>query len=96
MYKEQKAVADHAQANQHKPKPSTPPSETISEPLAETSIDGFDNLVAITIDVDIKGVSVEKILTLNISLEVPVMIHSGMTRSQPVSKLRKRYQSHHC
>ena len=52
MYKKQKAVAAHAQANQHKPKPSTPPPETISEPLAESSIDGFDDLVAITIDVD--------------------------------------------
>ena len=42
MYnKKQKAAAAHAQANQHKPKLGTPP-ETISEPLAETSIDGFE------------------------------------------------------
>src|ERR1700737_2826390 len=52
MYKKQKAAAAHARANRHKPKPGTLPPETISEPLAETSIDGFDDLAAITNDVD--------------------------------------------
>jgi hypothetical protein len=39
MYKKQKAAAARAWANRHKLKPSTPPPETISEPLAAITID---------------------------------------------------------
>ena len=39
MYKKQKAAAVHTWANKHKPKPSTPPPETTSEPLAAIIID---------------------------------------------------------
>ena len=56
--KHQKAAAAHAQANRHKPKPSSPPieltpTEIIPElSLAASSIDGFGNLTTdINIDV---------------------------------------------
>ena len=45
MYKKQKAAAARAWANRRKPKPSTPPPETISEPLVAITIDldcGYD------------------------------------------------------
>lgn len=50
--KHQKAAAARARANRHKLKTSTPPPETISEPLAETFVDSFDDLAAVAIDVD--------------------------------------------
>ncbi|KAF8235580.1 hypothetical protein L208DRAFT_1376443 [Tricholoma matsutake] len=60
--KHQKAAAAHAQANRHKPKPSSPPTKLIPAKIipelssAGSSIDAFGNLTA---DIDINVIDVD-------------------------------------